>query len=285
MQKELEQHRAIEGERDDVGACDAAVAGLQRIAQIGFSIGRQLPGIEQRAGQALGDFGHHPALLVAHTVGFGYEDQLVGIERDRSGGGDIFHRQVEGFAGGRKTEGGQQHQRIVAQRQPDGLGVDLSDQSGVFEIDAADDADRPGGHEVARDDANGRVRHRGVGQALRESGFDIKTGLTGGFLGAFEGQCIGDPDTVVIAALRTPQGHLLIDLRAGAKDQHQTHAHRVQQAQVLRQGVEPPVGHQLAGKADDQCFAPESVDIRRHGTKPGDELRMLGVFIHRGIII
>ena len=212
------------------------------------------------------------ALLVGDAVDFADEDELVGVQRDRRGRGDVLHHQVEGIAGGGVADVGQEHDEAVVQRQPDHLRIHLAHQAAVDEVDAVDDADRPRQHEIAGDHAHAGVGHRRVRQALREAGLHVEADLAGCFLGAFERHLVGDPHVLVVARLLAAQAQLLVDLRPAAVDDDDAHAHRVQQAQVLDQRVDAAADDHLAGYADDEGLAAKAVDVGRDPSQPGDEL-------------
>ncbi len=110
----------------------------------------------------------------------------------------------------------------------DGFKRDLARDAGQFEIDAVDHADRARGDEIARNDADRRVRHRRVGQALAESGLDVEAQFAGGFLGAFERGGIRDTQAVVIARLDIAQRQLLLDLGPRAVHHDDLDAHGMQ---------------------------------------------------------
>ena len=108
---------------------------------------------------------HAPARLRRRRCrALGQEDDLVGAQRDRGGRRDIFHRQVERFAGRREAERRQQHELAARERMTDRFGVDLAHDARMREIDPVENPHRPCGHEVARHDADVRVRHRRVRQ-------------------------------------------------------------------------------------------------------------------------
>ena len=134
----------------------------------------------------------------------GDEQQLVGLQRDRRARRHVFHRQVERLAGRREAERREQQHRADVDRAPDRRRVDLAHDAAVHEVDAVDDADRPRGQEVARDDAHDRVGHRRVRQALRERRLDLEAQLAGGLLGAVERDRVGDAQAVADSATRGP---------------------------------------------------------------------------------
>ena len=189
VREHFQQQRAVLREGQDVRALDAAAAGLDAVAQVEGRVAG-LGGRGQRGQQPLGvgqrELGVDRALrvvgLLVDAGDLGDEEQLVGLQRHGGAGRHVFHRQVEGLAGGREAEGREQHQRAGV----DGLAhrgrIDLAHHAAVHEVDAVDDADRPRGQEVARHHAHDRVGHRRVGQALRERGLDLEAQLAGGLL-------------------------------------------------------------------------------------------------------
>ena len=54
-------------------------------------------------------------------------------------------------------------------------------------------------------------------------------------------------------------------------NQHQAHAERGEQVQVVRQVEEAPIADQIAAEGDDEGLAAKSVDIGRDRLKPVDE--------------
>ena len=142
--------------------------------------------------------------VLADAGDLGDEQQLVGLQGDRRARRDVFHRQVERLAGRREAERREQQHRADVDRAPDRRRVDLADDAAVHEVDAVDDADRPRRQEVARDDADDRVGHRRVRQALRERRLDLEAQLAGGFLGAVERDRVGDAQALADSATRGP---------------------------------------------------------------------------------
>src|SRR5690606_6944256 len=140
-------------------------------------------------------------------------------------------------------------------------------------VDSVDDTQRTGGYKIARDDADMRMRHGSVGQALTEGGFDIEADFPGGFLCTL--QCFWRGRLHAAAKLLNEalQFELLVDLRTGTMHQYQSNAERREQGKVLNQGVERPVVHQLAAERHHKCLAAKIVDIRGDLSEPSYELR------------
>ena len=67
---------------------------------------------------------------------------------------------------------------------------------------------------------------------------------------------------------------LLIHLRAKAVNQHDTHAHALNQRQILRQRVQAALGYRLARHADHKGLVAELVDVRRNRAKPRHKTRI-----------
>ena len=192
MHIDLQQQGAVRGKGQDVAALDAMLAGFDAVLQIKRSVRRVLR-VGQLGQQFLGggqrQFGVNRVVIAGRLCGLdadagnlGQENQLVGLQLDGHAGGDFFHAQVEGFARGRKAKRRQQHHRAELQRAPDADRVHLAHQARVFEINPIDNADRPGGDEVAGDHAHRRAGHGRVGQALAEGRFNLVAQLAGGFL-------------------------------------------------------------------------------------------------------
>ena len=64
---------------------------------------------------------------------------------------------------------------------------------------------------------------------------------------------------------------LLVHLRPEAVHEHQLDAHRVQDREVLHEGIQLAGGDQLAGHRDDEGLAAVSVDVRRDRAEPRNE--------------
>jgi hypothetical protein len=183
----------------------------------------------------------------------------------------LFHRQVEGFAGGREAEGTEQHQGAGLDGPPDGGLVDPPHQAAVDEVDAVDDAHRARGQEVARDHAHGGVGHRRIRQALGEGRLDLEAQLAGGFLGRVERDFVGDAQAALEARDMALGRQLLGHLRPEAVHHDQLDAHGVQDGQVLHEGVEFAGGNGLAGQRHHEGLAAVGVNVGRHRAKPGHE--------------
>jgi hypothetical protein len=63
-----------------------------------------------------------------------------------------------------------------------------------------------------------------------------------------------------------------IDLRARAERQHDMHAERCEQVEIVAQGDELTVGEHLAAAGDDERAAAEGMDVRRSRAAPLDEV-------------
>ena len=278
VREHLHQQRAVDRERQDVRALDAAAAGAHAVLQVEAGVGRHLRR-GQRREQPLGvgerelgvDRRFRVGRVLADARHLGDEQQLVGLQGDRRARRDVFHRQVERLAGRREAERREQQHRADVDRAPDRRRVDLADDAAVHEVDAVDDADRPRGQEVARDDADDGVGHRRVRQALRERRLDLEAQLAGGLLGAVERDRVGDAHAVAVARLVALRAQLLVDLRPKAVHEDELDAHRLQDRQVLGERGELAGGDQLAGDRDHEGLAVVGVDVRRHGAEPRHE--------------
>jgi hypothetical protein len=58
--------------------------------------------------------------------------------------------------------------------------------------------------------------------------------------------------------------------------EHELHAERGEQVQVVGEIEEPPVGDQIAAECDDKDLAAECVDVRRDRLEPVDEPILAG---------
>ncbi len=222
-------------------------------------------------------FAYFRAAHVGDHRRFGNENQLVGVQaqsrRDTATSSIV---RLKASPVGEKPSGDSSTSPPVLQDRVDRFVRDLAHDAGQFQIDAIDDAHRTCGDEVAGDDADRSMRHRRVRQALAERGFDIEAQFAGGFLRAFQRGGVGDAHAVVESRLDLPQCQLFRHLRARAVHDHDLDAQRVQQRQILRQDRQCAGSDQFARKGDDERPAAESVNVRRDGTQPLDELN--GVF-------
>jgi hypothetical protein len=75
-----------------------------------------------------------------------------------------------------------------------------------------------------------------------------------------------------VSAFREPR----LDLLARAVDEHELHAERGEEVQVVRKVVEAPVGREIAAERDDEDLAAKSVDVRRDRLEPVDEAVLAG---------
>ena len=76
---------------------------------------------------------------------------------------------------------------------------------------------------------------------------------------------------------------LFLDLWPKAVHENDLDAHRVDQCQVLRKGVELAGRDQLASDGDDECLAAMGMDVRCDRTEPRDK-RMGEDQAHRGAL-
>jgi hypothetical protein len=58
--------------------------------------------------------------------------------------------------------------------------------------------------------------------------------------------------------------------------EHELHAERGEQVEVVREIVEAPVAREVAAERDDEDLAAESVDVRRDRLEPVDEAVLAG---------
>ena len=274
MGVDLEQDGAVHQVGHDVAALHAVLAGGDAILQVkahigGLFCGRQLT--QQRLGVGQRQFGIDRVVVAGRIHGaqadaavVRQEDQLVGVQFAGNLGGHVFHREVEGFAGGREAEGRQQHHGAAIQHGLDGRGIDLAHQAGVLVVDAIDNADRAGREEVAGDDAHRGAGHGGVGQALAEGSLDLVAQLAGGFERAIQRDAIGDAGALVEMGFVALGAQLLVDLGAEAMHQHDLHAHALDQCQVLRDVAEFAGSNGFTGHANHDRLAPVHVNVWRY---------------------
>ena len=212
------------------------------------------------------------AALARHAVGVHQENQLVGRQLDRGLGGYVLQAEVEDFASWRVADGRKQHDVVLVQPPAYGGGVDLADFPSVQQVLALDDADALGGDEVARGHPDVGARHRRIGEPQRQQGFDLDPYRAGGFLDAGQRCVVGDAQAAHIADCGAVLGQARLDLRPYAVYQNQPHAQTVQQVDVVRQLHEAPVRHQLSAKRNDEGLAAKTVNVRRGGAEPVNEM-------------
>jgi len=111
---DFQQQRAVHRKRQDVAAFHAMFAGAHAVLQVKAGVGGHLR--RGQLGQQLAGGGQRQLGVdgVVFAVGLGrvhadaghlaQEDQLVGLHLAGHAGGDFFHAQVEGLAGGREAK-------------------------------------------------------------------------------------------------------------------------------------------------------------------------------------
>jgi len=230
---------------------------------------------KQGARLRLGDLADQFALRIAHSFDLSEKDELVGVERDRGGCGNILHAQMEGFTGGGEAKRGKQHHRAMLKSRPDTGAVHLADQTSVLEVGAVDDTQRPRTHKVSGYYPDCRVGHRGIGQSLRERRLDVEADLAGCFLEALECWQVGDTDAVCEASSESAQAQLLLDLRSATVDHDDLDTERAEQPYVLDQCVETTCLDKLAWKPDHEAALSKVVDVGCNRAEPGNELTVV----------
>ena len=279
VREHLHQQRAVDRERQDVRALDAAAAGLHAVLQVEGGVGRLG---RRRAGRRAAAR-RRPARVRCRSAlsGSSGVSRMPGTSVMKSSLSACSAMAVlvatssivrlKASPVGEKPNGDSSTSAPMSIARRIAARVDLAHHAAVHEVDAVDDADRPRGEEVARHHAHDRVGHRRVRQALRERGLDLEAQLAGGLLRAVERDRVGDAQAVAEARRVALDAQLLVDLRPEAVHQHQLDAHRVQDRQVLREAVELAGGDQLAGDRDDEGLAAVGVDVRRDGAEPRHE--------------
>ena len=127
--------------------------------------------------------------------------------------------------------------------------MDLPHFPRVLHVDAVHYAARPCGDEVAARHPDLRIGHGRAGQPHRQQRFDLHPQLAARLLHAGESSLVGHARTAHIARARAASGELCLDLRPRAVHQHQPHAQRGQQVEVVSERDELAVGHHLAAEA------------------------------------
>ena len=134
----------------------------------------------------------------------------------------------------------------------------------MLKVHAIQNANRPGGDEIARDDAHGGARHGGVGQTLAESGLDFVAQLASGFLRRIQRHLIGNADAMRIFGGVAFGQQLFIHLRAKSMHQHNLHAHTLNHGQILCQMGQFARSNRLPTDRDDKRLVAKLVNIGRH---------------------
>src|SRR5690606_35991516 len=183
VREDFEQYRAVERVWQQVSTRDPALHGARGVRQEGERVFVERLFGQQAISRLAGEFGDDVAGLILDQAVLCQEDELFGAQRNGHAGGQIFHREVEGFAGGREAQRGKQDNGALVDDRLHRLDIDLAHGTRVQVIDAIDDAHRPRRDKIARDDPYLGVRHGRVGQALAERGLDIETDFAGSFLG------------------------------------------------------------------------------------------------------
>ncbi|KAG1446958.1 hypothetical protein G6F57_017185 [Rhizopus arrhizus] len=148
--EDLEQHAAVQRERQQVGAGHAAFDRQRRVLQEGVGFFVQFAAGQQRVGVHAGQFGVQRTVVVQHALRGGQEDQLLGAQRHGDAGGQVFHGQVERVARGREAQRRQQHhRRALLDGELQCLGVDLAHLAGVLVVHPVQHAGGTRRHEIA----------------------------------------------------------------------------------------------------------------------------------------
>jgi hypothetical protein len=100
---------------------------------------------------------------------------------------------------------------------------------------------------------------------------DLEAQLAGGFLRGIQRHRIGDAQPMAEARHMAFGGQLFVHLWPETVHQHQLDPHRMQDRQVLNEGIELARGDQFAGHGHHEGLAAVGVHVRRDGTKPGHE--------------
>ena len=143
-------------------------------------------------------------------------------------------------------------------------------------IHAVNDAHGASRDEVSRNHLDARVLHRSVGKTLREGSFNIKARFAARFLDTLKFLRTGDAHTLVKLAFEFAKPHELFNLRAGAMDKHNAHAHAGDETHAHHEMIEErPVGNDFPGKTDDKSSSVMQMDIRSCTSQPGNPLQPL----------
>ena len=196
------------------------------------------------------------------------EHQFVRRQRDGGLGGDIFQCQVEHFAGGGIANRRKQHDLAGIQAVADRRDGDLAHLAGEQQIDALDHAGGLRGDVIAGSDANLGAGHRRVGQADGKHALDIDAHRADRILDVF--QRVGVGHAAALHILRFG-AQAFLNLRPHAMHQHQAHAERIEQVDVVNQIDEILPQHRFAAEGEHEGLAAKGVDVRRGGTEPFHE--------------
>ena len=272
MGEQFDQQRTVDLVCDQVRARDAAANRLDGVRQIKPRVvGEPLAFFEQFVGFVARQRGDRPAAVVLDR-GIGEEHQLFRLQRPRRDHGNIFHLQVEHFAGGRVADIGDDHDIAAVEAGLDRRGIDLAHGARVLVIDAVDHAHRLGGDEIARHGVDRRAGHGRVGQALREQRVDVHAQYAHRLLDTLQCRRVGDAHAVGKARAGAALAQLRLDLRPRAVHQHQPDAGAVEQVDVVGEHRELALLDHITAEGDDQCLAAKRMEIRRRRAEPCDEL-------------
>jgi hypothetical protein len=117
-------------------------------------------------GQVFVDAGH-----------LGHEQQLVGLQRDRGAGRDVFHRQVERSPVGREAERESSTIASLSIARRIAGRVDLADHAAVHEVDAVDDATGRAVRSCPRPRARSALAIGVFGRPCENAAFDLEAQL------------------------------------------------------------------------------------------------------------
>ncbi len=267
MCEQLHQDRAIDIGADQMHLADALLAGMRGMRQIQLHVA--LRQFAQQLGYLRGGDPVDAAAFGVNRVAMVEDEhQLVGLQRNRGMGGDFFQRQVEHFAGGRIADWRKQHDFAGIQAVADRGDGDLAYFAGELQINPVNDSGWLRGNVIAGSDANVGARHRRIRQTDREHAFDIHPHRADCVLDVLQRFGVGHPAALHVLVFG---GQTFFYLRPHAMHQHQTHAKRIEQVDVVNQIDEILAQHRFTAKREDKGFAAKSVDIRCGGTKPFDE--------------
>ena len=119
---------------------------------------------------------------------------------------------------------------------------------------------------------NGRTGHRRIRQPLAKRRLDRQTHRTAGLFDRLQRIGTGDANAVDEFGWNLAQHQLFFNLRAGARNQHNAHTHRNQQADIEHQILQIAVVNQFTAKSNDKGFVVKGMYIRRDIAQPLHEL-------------
>ena len=149
-----------------------------------------------------------------------------------------------------------------------GGAVDATDFTGVGVIHTVENAKRFGDNKIAGANGDLRTVHGRVGQSHGKQGFDARAQRPGGIHHAVEQGFVGNAAMLVKLAVDSGSGGATLYLRTRAIGDHQPHAQRMQQRDVVHNGGKAIALNGFATQYQHEYPVAVGIDIRRGIAKP-----------------